>query len=237
MFSQIICFLPTYLIPVDNMIHLLILLSFWIPYGSAFAADCNGVVVPNRVDLEKNLSFSRPAIAKDYSGHVGFFEVINEDGESISNFNEDELRKRILQFSSEECAPKNVIYPDIRLVIENYEKGSITSKIEYENGAKIHTKTSIYQPAGKLFSVVPIKDANIQGTVKYYHPDGKLNYELNFNHGKRDGCFESHYENGNSKETGCFREDKLIGEFKHYFENGMVELTAFFAAQGNIDGE
>ncbi len=189
-------------------------------------ANCTGISVPDNSEIESTLQFSRPAIEKKYSGYIGFFEVINEKKLLVKEFNEIDIRNRILEDSKEKCVPQIIVYPDIRMVIEEYNKGNIISKYEYEHSAKILKKGYLYHSTGKPRKEIPYKNDRIDGMVKYFHEDGTLNFELKYINDLQDGCFESHYKGGKKKSEGCFKKGKLNGQYKHFFDNGKLEIQS-----------
>ena len=93
---------------------------------------------------------------------VAFFEVINEKKLLVKEFNEIDIRNRILEDSKEKCVPQIIVYPDIRMVIEEYNKGNIISKYEYEHSAKILKKGYLYHSTGKPRKEIPYKVVLLQ---------------------------------------------------------------------------
>jgi antitoxin component YwqK of YwqJK toxin-antitoxin module len=228
----------------DNRRFLLLSCFFFISLffadeGSANSADqCGGIIVKDFSLIEKDLSFTRPKISDDYDGYIAFFQVVTATGKVLSEgYDKEALRERALEYSDNQCAPEKIVYPDVQIVVELYEKGKIISRIEYENGGKILKRAMSYKPPGVLLAEYPYQNGKIEGPVKYYHESGKLNYELNYRDGKRHGCFESHYEGGKVKGVGCFTHDRLIGLYKFYHKNGDIEIATNYDSNGNLDGE
>jgi len=206
--------------------------------SAAGEPTCDGIPVRDLSQLEDTLTFERPTIADDYTGYIGYFDIVSASQMVIHDFAHPEtLKQRALTYSRQQCAPHAIVYPDIRLNIEQYENGKRVNQSILANGAKVLYKTYVYQPPGVLNAEYPYHQNKIHGTARFYQPDGSLNYTLSYVDGLRSGCFESHHPTGNIQSKGCFQADQLTGDFVVYHPNGALALKAFYDEKGQLNGD
>ena len=153
--------------------------------ASAEPLQCDGQVVADQSELEKTLPFFRPDVSDDFTGYLGHFQVVDSNGEALKRYDERQLLNRALSYSASQCAPAQIVFPDLQIVIEYYEEGVLNGRSRLVNGGKILTQFTQFSPDGAVQAEYGYKNRLIHGTARFYHSNGSLNYTLDYENGKR----------------------------------------------------